>query len=114
MYSDEAVAGDQLPLHNLRKCGIVYWSCVDCGSAVLSDEDAWFCAAAERSGRVKQFQGGIGQTCGCILKHLFAHGGHTLQNAGILLELPDGTTTRVFAKLHTIFQNGGAHKQVLW
>ena len=112
LYSDEVVPGNQMSFHNFRKCWAVYWSFMEFGESTLSVEDAWFCMAAERSESVKAMGGGITQVFRELLRFLFAPGGHSLRTCGVLLEMHDGTTIRIWAKLEMILQDGDAHKQV--
>ncbi len=112
IYTDELLPGNQMSFHNLRKCWVVYYSFMEFGPEILCDEEAWFCTSAERSERVKNIGGGIAQVFMAILKFIFAPGGHSLMTSGIYLELFDGRTVRVWAKLRMILQDGGAHKQV--
>lgn len=82
------------------------------GGALLSDEDAWFCIATERSERVKTLEGGVAQVFGTILEFLFASGGHSLTNSGVRLDFADGSSDRLYSKLFMILQDGGEHKHV--
>ena len=112
IYSDEVVPGNQLSFHNLRKCWVLYYSFMEFGEATLCNEDAWFCISAERSENVKGMGGGMAQVFREILIYLFGPGGHNLMTSGILLEFPDGSVVRLWARLEMILQDGGAHKQV--
>lgn len=112
LYSDEVVPGNVLAPRNLRKVWVLYWSFMELGPALLSDEDSWFCIAAERTDRVKQLEGGIAQVFGKVLTHLFGAGGHRLKDGGVKLDFADGTSVRLFATLHLVLQDGAAHKQV--
>ena len=112
LYSDEVVPGNQLSFHNLRKCWVLYWSFLQFGAETLSNEDAWFCIACERSDRVKEIAGGMPQVFKVILMFLFTVGGHSLLTAGVELNLVGGRPVRVWAKLRMILQDGGAHKVV--
>ena len=75
-------------------------------------EDAWFCVAAERADRVKRIAGGIGHILRERLKYICSSVGQSLQGAGILLKMYNGTSIRILAELRVILQDGGAHKQV--
>jgi len=112
LYSDEVSPGNQLAHHNARKSWAIYWSLLQLGLAALSDEDGWFCTAAERSDNLKKVVGGIGQVFTKLLKYMFASHGHTLQHAGVLLDLYGGRSVRVFIKLAMVIQDGAAHKFV--
>ena len=112
IYSDEVVPGNQLSFHNLRKCWVLYYSFMEFGEATLCNEDAWFCISAERSENVKGMGGGMAQVFRESLIFLFGPGGHNLMTSGILLEFPDGSVVRLWARLEMILQDGGAHKQV--
>ena len=113
LYADEVVPGNQLSFNNKRKVWAIYFSFQEFGTAVLSMEDAWFCVAAERTDRVKYFDGGIAQVFSTLLKLVFGTATpHTLNRSGIMLDLEDGSSVRMFAKLNMILQDGGAHKVV--
>ena len=112
LYSDEVVPGNQLSFSNLRKSWVLYFSFLEFGTSILSMEDAWFCLSNERSSNVKKYKGGIAQLFGALLRFIFTGTSHTLQNSGVRLDLADGTTIRIFAKMHMILQDGGAHKLV--
>ena len=102
IYSDEVVPGNQLSVHNLRKLWAIYWSLLEFGVPTLSNEDAWFCTAAERSDHVKQVNGGMAQVFGALLKYFFAGtAGHTFQTSGILLNFYDGA--QATTNLNTVF-----------
>ena len=91
---------------------MVYFSFMEIGVTILSMEDAWFCLAAERSAAVKRLKGGIAQVIGGMLRSTFVSGPHTLHQSGVVLHLADGTSTRLFAKLEMLLQDGDAHKRV--
>jgi hypothetical protein len=112
IYADEVVPGNQLANHNARKVWAIYYALMEYGAAVLSDEDAWTCIAAERTDNVKQMSGGIAQVFDEILCFLFAAGGHTMQHSGVLLELNGGGRVRLWIELFMITQDGAAHKMV--
>jgi hypothetical protein len=112
LYSDEVVPGNQLSFNNKRKMWVLYYSFLQFGAAILSMEDAWFGVVAERSDRVKHYKGGIAQVFSAVLRLLFTGDSHTMQHSGLLLDLADGTTMRLFANLTMILQDGGAHKGV--
>ena len=112
LYSDEVVPGNVIGFHNRRKGWVMYYSFLELGVAVLSNEDAWFCIASARSDRVKQISGAMAQVFKVILKYIFAVGGHSFQYAGINLTTFQGVSVRLWARLEIILQDGGAHKQV--
>ena len=97
IYSDEVVPGNKLSAHNLRKLWAIYWSLIEFGVPTLSNEDAWFCTAAERSDTIKTVDGGMAQVFGVILKYFFAGtAGHTFQTSGILLTFYDGSQATTY------------------
>ena len=112
IYSDEVVPGNAIAAHNMRKLWVLYWSFMEFGPALLSDEDAWFCIGAERTDRVKQLEGGMAQVFSMVLVFMFSSGGHSFKDSGVQLEFADGTRVRLFAVLEMILQDCGAHKQV--
>ena len=114
LYSDEVSPGNQLAHHNARKSWAIYWGVLEFGLATLSDEDAWFCTAAERTDRLSNVTGGIGQVFTVLLKHLFGPQGHTLHSSGVRVFLDDGQAVRLFIKLQMFIQDGAAHKYVFF
>ena len=119
VYSDEIIPGNVIAARNVRKLWVLYWSFFEFGVANLSEEDAWFCIAAERTDRVKQLEGGMAQVFGQVLQYLFAPGvpedgvvKHSLKDGGVRLRFAHGSHVRIFAELFMILQDGGAHKQV--
>jgi hypothetical protein len=60
-YGDEVVCGNVLKHENLRKLQAVYWSFKEFGSAALCSEFLWFTLSLNRSHRVQQLTGGMGQ-----------------------------------------------------
>ena len=115
LYSDEVVPGNQLSFHNLRKCWVVYFSFLEFGPQILSHEDSWFCTAAERSDRVKTMVGGMGQVFREILKLFFTSESpvvHNFMTSGVKVNLFNGASVRIWARLKMVLQDGGAHKHV--
>ena len=109
LYSDEVSPGNQLAHHNARKSWAIYWSLLQFGLPVLSDEDGWFCCAAERTDSLALVNGGIGQAFTCILKFMFAQHGHTLHQSGVVLDFPNGRSERIFIALGMVIQDGAYH-----
>ena len=115
LYSDEVVPGNQLSFHNQRKIWVLYFSFLEFGPQVLSQEDAWICLSICKSDTVKAISGGMAQLFGRILEHMFSERSHNFKEAGIWLDFPDEVSCpsfRLFCKLNMILQDGGAHKQV--
>ena len=111
-YCDEVTPGNQLAQDNLRKLWAFYFSFMEFGAAILSQEDAWFCLASIRSSRVNKAQAGIAQAFSALVKVMFAKLDTSFHRTGILLRRPDGTDLRFFARLGMILQDGGAHKSI--
>ena len=101
--------GNQLAHRNARKSWAIYWSLLQFGLPVLSDEDGWFCCAAERTDSLALVNGGIGQTFTCILKFMLAQHGHTLHQSGVVLDFPNGMSERIFIALGMVIQVGAYH-----
>ena len=112
LYSDEVVPGNQLSFHNMRKLWAVYWSLMEFGMELLCMEDAWFCASAQASDTVKQYNGGVAAMFCAIIKTFFENGPNSFSDSGMYLDFGDGFTTRIFLELGMIIQDGGAHKHV--
>ena len=112
LYCDEVTPGNQLAQDNLRKLWAFYFSFMEFGAAILSQEDAWFCYASIRSCRVNKAQAGIAQAFSALVKVMFAKLDTSFHRTGILLRRPNGTDLRLFARLGMILQDGGAHKSI--
>lgn len=112
LYSDEVVPGNTMAILNARKLWALYWSLLEYGPSILSDEEAWSCVVAEPTDNVKLLNSGIGQVFTVLLKFLFASATHRLQDGALLLDLFGGGQVRLFINLRMIVQDGGAHKQV--
>jgi hypothetical protein len=110
LYSDEVTPGDPLAAINLRRFHAVYWSFLELGLESLSHEEAWFIALTEYSSDVNKISAGLSQVMSAILKVFFSHDGTNIQTTGILLVFSDGSTTRFWAKLAGLIQDGGAQK----
>lgn len=111
-YCDEVTPGNQLAQDNKRKVWAFYFSFLELGSAMLSQEDAWFCIAAMRTSRVANCAAGIAQAFSALVKLLFTGLATSLHRTGMILKRPNGTTFRFFARLAIVLQDGGAHKHV--
>ena len=111
LYSDEVVPGNQLSHNNHRKHWVIYYSFLEFGANVLSNELAWLTLTCKRSSLLAGAIGGISQAFKALIKHMFC-GTNTFDKSGLVLRHPNGQTYRIFAKLKMILQDGDAHKRV--
>ena len=107
LYSDEVTPGNQLKVDNKRKIQAIYWSLHEFHPK-LSDEDMWFTFTTKRSSEVNLIDGGMSRIFGFVVKLMFVTLGMSL--TGQVLKLASGKTIRLFLKLETFLQDGGAHK----
>ena len=59
VYTDEITPGNQLRSRNPRKIHAVYWTLLDLGMELLSDDSMWFVLAVVRSGVVNDMPDGL-------------------------------------------------------
>jgi hypothetical protein len=108
LYSDEVTPGNQLLSDNKRKIQAVYFSFLEFGIA-LASEDLWMTITAKRSSVVsKMIDGGMSQVFGIIPKLFFVI--HALHEVGCTFMLASGRMVRIYAKMQAFLQDGGAHK----
>ena len=98
IYSDEVSPGNQLLSVNPRKVWAFYWSILEFGLHVLSDEEAWLEAIILRTPIVKLIKGGVSAVFAAMLMLFFNPDGHDFSTAGIFLRLYSGETVRVWVK----------------
>ncbi len=107
MYSDEVVPGNPLAHDNRRKVWVIYFSWIELGSEILSNEDAWICVLVARSTEVHKVSAGMGQIFAAVLKLFFGPGPSDLSTAGLALRTPTGEIVRLFCTLGMVLQDGG-------
>lgn len=95
LYSDEIDPGDALMGNRFRNVQALYWSFIEFGPGVLSDESSWLTATTARSHVLKHVPAGISCLYSCVLKHFF-RGVHEPHRAGVRLELADGTNLKMW------------------
>ena len=110
IYTDEVTPGDPLAPHNLRKFHIVYWGFLEFGFNALSREEAWFTVACQHSTLVNEMNAGLSQLMSAVLKAFFPEEGINFQTTGVLLDLGEYGSVRVWAKVVGFLMDGGAHK----
>eukprot|EP00971_Amphidinium_carterae_P262428 5205531-Amphidinium_carterae.1 len=98
VYSDEITPGNQLASVNSRKLQAIYWSVLEYGMDVLSDEESWLELILCRSAVVQKVQGGMSGVVAKALEQFWETGAHDFAKAGIFVKLPDGSGLRLFLK----------------
>ena len=93
-----------IPEHMLMFCA----SFVELGPKVLSQEDAWFCAACARSTRASNIDAGVAQAFKMRVKELFCRSDCSPRATGVALG-----ACRLYSKLGMVLQDGGAQK-LIW
>ena len=108
VYTDEILPGNQLAYKHLRKLWGIYWSIQQFGTAVLSDEEAWFEILFARSNVTKKLCGDVSALIASVLRLFFGEGGHDAQHAGICLKLVNGSLIRIFLSLEIVIADEAA------
>ena len=111
LYSDEVTPGNPLATSNRRKFQSLYWSFLEFDATALSHEESWFVLMTEFSTRVSGLSAGLSQAFAAAIKCFFQPGGFNMMDGGMHVEI-DGDSFRLFARLGTVLQDGGAHKAV--
>ena len=107
IYADEVHPGNQLSSTE-RKVWCVYFSWLDLGKRMLSDERNWFTLMVLRSEEVNLLQAGIGQCWRLILETMFTNPlGNPLH--GVMLSSRT-LSVRFFWNIHMFLQDGSAQK----
>jgi len=98
IYSDQVSPGNQLLAVNTRKVWAFYWSILEFGLNVLSDEESWMEVVVLRNPIVKLIKGAVSAVFAAVLKLFFDPDGHDCSKAGIYLRLASGETIRIWLK----------------
>ena len=122
VYCDEVTPGRELIAYNDKKVWAMYWSFLDFGPAVLSNEDAWFTAMIVRSCTVKnKIAGGMCQLLKVLMNMFFSLADGCDFRKGVGLNVgsapaesaPAAASTQgrslVFADLAMVVQDAEAH-----
>ena len=111
-YMDEVQNGNQLGVHQGRKCWLMYFAIEEFGPVILQREAAWLTLLVERTTKVQELHAGVSQVFATVMKSFFADPTWDMQ-AGLLLKAPPGgKNARIHLKLGSLLQDGGAHKVV--
>ena len=110
LYSDEVTPGNALSYANKRKTWAVYWSIMQLGPAILSDEDAWFVLTIIKADVVRdKIDGHMGAVMRIILeKGFFNEDTHDLSVAGMEVSLMDGSHHRLFFRIGAMLADEAA------
>ena len=108
IYADEAKPGNAIKQHNKRAMQCCYISFLNFGPAALCKEDYWLCVAAALSTDIAKCEAGMSQLVGHILKLCFGGSGHDLSLSGAALDLPNGQSIRLFARLSCVLGDESA------
>eukprot|EP00971_Amphidinium_carterae_P239319 4751070-Amphidinium_carterae.1 len=111
LYSDEVTPGNQLLHVNARQLQVLYWSLLEFGMDVLSEEESWLEVAICRSSIVQKLKGGMSSLVATALKLCWGTKTHDFMTSCIHLMLPDGTALRVFVKFAIKLADEGALHQ---
>lgn len=111
-YMDEVQNGNQLGVHQGRKCWLMYFAIEEFGPVILQREVSWLTLLVERTTKVQELHAGVSQVFATVMKSFFADPTWDME-AGLLLKgPPGGKNARIFLKLGSLLQDGGAHKAV--
>ena len=113
LYCDEVVPGDAMIASNVRKVWVIYFSFLELGLITLSNENSWFCVAAQRTEDVNRLSAGISQVMGIVIKRFFGSVmGCNAESGGVFLRFKSGNRLRFFCRLSMFVQDGAAHKYI--
>eukprot|EP00971_Amphidinium_carterae_P325170 6455300-Amphidinium_carterae.2 len=96
LYSDEVSPGNQLAPDNVRKMQALYWSILEFGMDILSEEEAWLEVSICRSKVVQDLVGGQSSLVAAILGLCWGGVGHDMQKSGVHVKFHDGATQLIF------------------
>ena len=116
LYNDEVTPGNPLAHYNARKSETFYWTCLQFGSHVLCNEDAWFELCVLRSPLRKTIKGGLSGLAAAVLKHLFFNPEPEqvdVSRAGVCFQLDDGTFVTIWLQLGIILADESALHSLL-
>ena len=99
LYTDEVSPGNQMLQLNARKTWAFYWSILEFGPSVLSDEESWFEILLYRTTQTKCIKGGMSALFATVIKAFFNDSKHNMQTSGIYVQLCNGPRIRLFIKL---------------
>ena len=115
IYNDEITMGNQLRKDSRRKLEGFYWSIINFGTDVLSDEMAWLEVCTVRSTIRKTMSAGLTGLFAALLKTLFADDGPDMSVAGIDVELFDHRHVHLWIALRmTIADESALHGMLGW
>jgi hypothetical protein len=95
LYSDGVDPGNQLAYRHSRKMDAVYWSILEFGSSVLSDEMAWFELATIRQTTSENVKARLSGVITALGLTFFDENGHDMRH-GMALQLADGSSMMIF------------------
>jgi len=99
LYSDEVLPGNQLAYVQQRKTQAIYWTILEFGPAIWSNEYAWLEVALVPSVQVKTILGGMSGLMLRVGVLFFDDTGHNFSTSGIFLDFKSGRSGRLWAKL---------------
>ena len=109
IYNDEVTPGNPLAHNNARKAELFYWSILQWGSHVLSNELAWFELCVLRSAERKLVLGGLSGVLALLLQHLFFNQDSVdVSRGGVCIELDDGSYVTLWLDLGIILADESA------
>ena len=109
LYNDEVTPGNPLAAEQKRKSEVFYWSVLEFGAHVLSNELAWMDLCSLKSTERMQFQAGVSGLFSCLLQQAFFDPGKVdVSRAGICLELFDGSFVHVWLTLGFVLADEAA------
>ena len=111
-YTDEVGPGNQLAYRNARKFDAVYWSILEFGAGILSDEHAWFVLAVCRASLRSELIGStIGLANACL--ETFSNADRSMRSGGIQLDLHGGRKVHLWLQLDMFIADADALRAAL-
>ena len=111
-YMDEVQPGNQLGIHQGRKCWVLYFSMEEYGPVHLQKEACWLTLLVERTAKVQELHAGVSQVFAAVMRYFFANPTWDVKSGLLLKGPPGGVDAKLHIQLGSVLQDGGAHKAV--
>lgn len=110
IYQDGVDPSDGLAKNHSRKSAVFYWAFAEYGLAALSHEEMWLTLCVSRYSQHQKLAG----TVSCLFQHvlqLFFGETHDIMRTGIHVELCDGESLHIFARVNSLLADMPAIKE---
>ena len=112
LYQDGVDPSDGLSKNHSRKTCVFYWSFLELGACALSHEECWFTITILRELTVKTLNGAHARLTYLVLDQFLDDAGADHMAQGVDLQLQDGTTRTLHAKVKILLADEPALKEM--